>query len=179
MTFTLTRTGRQAQKRSTSGGMMINGMMEALVEDSRARGLKMQSRNTTALSRGQLKGWECNRCCRILRIASTKGLETRHFELRELWVQEITTGRVKIQHFKIRGVSSVKFAMKLDGSAAEDVHERERCEDVDENRFSRVFFSCVSLHNEIETSVSLASLNLLLFCTMRFVIAAREEPYMF
>ena len=71
----------------------------------------------------------------------------------------------------------IKFARKLDGSTAGDVHERERCEDVDENRFPR--FCIVSLHDEFETSVSLASLNFLVFCAMSFVIAAREEPHMF
>ena len=69
----------------------------------------------------------------------------------------------------------IKFAMKLDGSAARDVHERERCEDVNENRCSRFCF-LVSLHDEIETSVSREFD--FFFLRDEFVVAAREEPYM-
>ena len=63
----------------------------------------------------------------------------------------------------------IKFTRKFDGSTAGDVHERERCEDVDENRsFSFSFFFLVSPHDEIETSVSPTRLNFHVFLRDEF-----------
>ena len=63
--------------------------------------------------------------------------------------------------------------MKLDGSAARDVHERERCEDVNENRCS--FFFYLSRCMTKLKHPCLASL--IFFLRDEFVVAAREEPY--
>ena len=46
-------------------------------------------------------------------------------------------------------------ARKFEGSTDRNVHEREQCEDV--GRESFLFFFLVSLHDEFDTSVSLAS----------------------